>query len=186
MEQSNKRILIFSISLGAVAAWLTANHGKAQYNFSGVYVTCEMANSYYDAAVKNTGNTTAHIRVNVIINYRRQIKDENGNTIGYGTLFPQPPVYGTDYTLDINHNDWVQGADGYYYYKYPVAPGATTTNLITGFDLKGGTPKGYEFRFEYLCEAIQSDPNGTPAAQAWGATVDGNNHITGANEITWE
>ncbi len=178
--------LIFVIGIGATVAWLTGYDGDITYSFGGAEVPCQVVNSYNNAAVQNIGNVNAHIRVRVIVHYRKKILDANGNITGYGALFPQPPLWGTDYAIDYNLTDWVQGSDGYYYHKTPVAPGATTPQLVTGFHLYTNAPEGYELRVEYLAEAIQSDPNGQPATEAWKAYVDENNHITGADEFTWD
>ncbi len=171
--------LIFTTSLGIMAAWLTGYDGDVAHPFDGAYVTCQTVNSYNNIAVVNTSNVNAHIRVRVVVHYREKLADGT-----YGNLFYSEPA-ATDYTITYNLTDWVQGDDGYYYHKAPVAPGVTTPQLVTGFSLYTNPPPGYEFRVEYLAEAIQSDPNGKPATEAWKAHVDENNHITGADEYTW-
>lgn len=169
-------LFMITASIGVVAAYLTGYDGHVDYTFSRTEVTCQTVNDYNNIAVQNTCQTPVHIRVKVITNYR--LKLGNGT---YGNLFYADPVLGTDYTITFNLTDWLVGDDGYYYYRYPVAPGATTAQLVTGLSVPpGGTPEGYEFRVEYLAEAIQTTPDGLPAFQAWGATVDGNNNITGA------
>ena len=174
--------LILAACLGVTTAWLTGKDGSGAYSFDGAYVTCQVTDSYNNATVTNTGNVNAHIRVKVITHYREKL----GNGI-YGNLFWSEPVLGTDYSIDYNLTDWVKGNDGYYYYRYPVAPDTKTARLVTNFSLinSGGVPSdAYELRVEYLAEAIQSDPGGAPAKEAWKAHVDGNNHITGADGFT--
>ncbi|MBU3840295.1 MAG: hypothetical protein IAA25_04825 [Candidatus Ruminococcus intestinipullorum] len=34
-------------------------------------------------------------------------------------------------------NTWIDGGDGFYYYRYSVAPGTETTELLSGVDAKG-------------------------------------------------
>ena len=168
--------LIFAACLGVTAAWLSDKDLGATHSFGPAQVSCQVVNSYDNAAVQNTDTVNEHIRVKIIVHYREKLAGG-----GYGSLWPQPAVEGSDYTFTYNLNDWVQGADGYFYCKAPVAPGATTPQLINGVSPDfSRVPAGYEMRIEYLAEAIQSDPNGRPATEAWKATVDGNNYITGA------
>ncbi len=169
-------ILVLTVGLGITFAWLTGSDDETDYLFAGVEATCQTVNSYNNIAVQNTCDISEHIRVKMITNYRKQLEN---NT--YGNLFYTEPVHGTDYTITFNETDWVRGDDGYYYYRYPVAPNATTAQLVTSFNVLTNPPEGYELRVEYLCEAIQVIPNGRPATEAWGAMVDGNNNITGAS-----
>ena len=70
-----------------------------------------------------------------------------------------------DYTIELNLKDeadnviWIEGSDGYYYYKYPVAPKASTAILIkTCSPIATQTPEGYGLNVEILGSAIQSVP----------------------------
>lgn len=169
--------LILALGLGFTIAWLSGSAGPASYNMEGVHVSCKMVNDYYNPAVENQGNIESYIRVAMVVNYRK--KPASGET-EYGVLFPQKPVEGSDYkiaynTSPYNQDDWLKGADGYYYYKYPVAPGGVTTQLINNVYDIYGTPDGYELRLEYLCEAVQAVPDGRAVIEAWGATLNGRN-----------
>lgn len=169
--------LLLAVGIGITTAWLSGYDAGGAFRFEDAMVQCQTVNSYDNIAVQNTDEVFAHIRVKAIVHYREKLSDGT-----YGSLYPQPAVEGSDYTFTINTTDWVKGDDGYYYYRSPLAPGATTPQLVNGINLDfNGVPEGYEMRIEYLAEAIQSDPSGRPAQQAWGATIDGNNRITGAS-----
>ena len=102
--------------------------------------------------VQNTGNTDAWIRAAIIVTWKDGV---NGNVYG------SAPAKNTDYTIQIG-GDWLEGADGFYYYKSPVAGGGSTTNLIvTCSPVAGRTPEGYGLNVEILSSALQSKPDST-------------------------
>ena len=58
--------------------------------------------------------------------------------------------------LTVSGTDWVQRGN-YYIYTQPVLPGATVN-----FTVGGSSP------YNVLAEAIQAEPGGRPAQEAWG------------------
>lgn len=124
--------------------------------------------------IKNTGDIDAYIRVAVVVNWM----NEDGSKV-----WATKPVKGTDYTIDWasddteNPTDWVQGDDGYYYYKHAVAPAGLTEILINEAELKEGVtaPVGtdgtqYYLSIEIVASGIQATPTSVVATQ-WGVTV---------------
>lgn len=71
--------------------------------------------------IKNTGSSDAYIRATVVFNW----VNANGDM-----LYGEPPYENIDYTVSYNTTDWIQGSDGYWYYKYKVASNDSTKNLI--------------------------------------------------------
>lgn len=123
-----------------------------------------------NVTVKNTGEIKAYIRATVVVTW----KDESGNV--YGTK----PEENTDYTWTIpNNNNWVKGSDGFYYYKEPVDPNASTDVLLTACKLKEGVepPDGYNLSVEILAQAIQAEPT-SAVFDAWEVKVDKDGKIT--------
>ena len=106
-----------------------------------------------NVSVTNTSNIPAYIRVALVANYA----DADGN------LSPVNPAY----TLRWNETDWYLAADGYYYCKAAVAPGADTPVLIHSCSAEG-VPAGYHFELQVIASAIQSAPFDA-VSEAWGA-----------------
>ncbi len=69
---------------------------------------------------KNTGNTTAYVRATIVGYWI----DRSGDIVAPWTDFIVPPT-----TSGWRYND----ADGFYYYKIPVAPGDVTADLIESY-----------------------------------------------------
>ncbi len=192
-------LLIFGITAGVTFAWLTGFDGSKSYTLQGAYVDCDTTftatQRSASATVTNTGNADAYIRVELICHYREKLGSNQ-----YGTLFYTQPKFDStcpctsatidssscncDYTFTINTEAWVQGDDGYYYHKQPVTTTNKTEELFTDFAIRSGSaPNGYEFRIEVLGTAIQADPDGEAAIDAWGVTIE-NGVITAATGLT--
>ena len=76
--------------------------------------------------------------------------------------------------LDLNETDWTPGADGYYYYKHAVAPGAETAKLfehVTFSKDMGNAYQGATVHIYVTAEAVQ-----TANLEKYGA-VDVWNHV---------
>lgn len=64
--------------------------------------------------------------------------------------------------LDINKTDWIDGGDGFYYYKSPVAPGAETEKLFSQVKIAGSADNAYlgkELKLTVCAYAVQSEYN---------------------------
>lgn len=77
--------------------------------------------------------------------------------------------------------DWLYGKDGYYYYKYPVAAGTTTSQLLskvswrlTGTDLDVQY-KDSKLEIQVLADSIQSVTNS--AENYWGVQINSNGNL---------
>lgn len=82
--------------------------------------------------------------------------------------------------LDINSTDWIDGNDGFFYYKKPVAPGAETEKLFTEVKISGRAGNEYIGKtvvISVMAYAVQSEYNdassplkvaGWPAERAGG------------------
>lgn len=95
--------------------------------------------------VQNTGNIAAYVRVK-LVTYR---VNESGDHIGGTATIPA-------FTLGTN---WFE-KDGYYYYKLPVQPNATSGNLLgESITLQKYTDAdGGKQVIEVISESIQSVP----------------------------
>ena len=151
--------LLIVLLVGTTTAFLIASDGPIANIFKSSQVSCEVNEDPFDGTTKtnvtisNTGDTEAYIRAAIVVTWKDA---ENGNIYG------ATPIAGTDYTIELNLEDWIEGSDGYYYYKHPVAPknqNGVTTALITSCSvIQSKTPAGYGLNVEILGSAIQSVP----------------------------
>ena len=88
------------------------------------------------------------------------ITDKDGNIVS-----SVPGDY--DYQLELNiGNNWIPGTDGFYYYKEPVAPDASTAGSLLTCKAVYPTNPEYTLSVEILATAIQSTP-ANAARNAW-------------------
>ena len=178
--------VVLTVAVGVTLAYIFTKTDPVENTFKPSKVTCAViedgkttddpfgqvnVSSKSNVQIKNTGDTTAYIRVAIVVTW----KNKNGN------VWAQAPVEGTDYTIDWAYDDkdnptrWTPGDDGYYYYDFPVLPGEFTGILIKEAKLKEGyaAPVGtdgtqYYLSIEIVASAIQADGMGATTAQdAW-------------------
>ncbi|MBQ7047353.1 MAG: hypothetical protein IJN86_00225, partial [Clostridia bacterium] len=147
-------LIAVALAVGITLSYLFTQTDEKVNVFKPGNVQCEVVEVYNDnvkssITVKNTGNTEAYMRVCFTTYY----ENASGAKIGESATIPD---------FDLGDN-WVKGSDGFYYYKVPVAPGASTTDL-TGTDIVlqskediDGAPL-YQV-IEVFAEAIQAMPN---------------------------
>ncbi len=147
-------------TIGGTLAWLTTDTEPVINTFSPSHVSCEVEEAFdsdtgvkENVKIKNTSDIPAYIRVR-LVGYS---KDAEGNIVG-GTGLPENLV-----NMEIPAN-WLKIGE-YYYYLSPVAPDASTANLIDRCEL----PEGQVL--EILAEAIQSEP-AEAVTSAWAVTVN--------------
>ena len=152
-------LALISVTLvSTTAAFLTVSTEPAENIFDPSTVSCRVDEEFdgtekTNVTVSNTGDTEAYIRAAVVVTWKDTV---NGN------VYAKAPVKQTDYTIELNTVDWFCGMDGFYYYKYPVAPqaenGATTPLITSCKAIADKTPDGYGLNVEILASAIQSVP----------------------------
>lgn len=173
-RRANKRkatVLLTSLALlivlfvGTTTAFLFASDGPITNIFNSSKVTCQVNEDPFDGVTKNnvtisnTGDIEAYIRAAIVVTWKDKADDSTSN----GNVYGKAPVKDIDYTIALNLTDWIDGKDGFCYYKYPVAPsgqdGSTTTALITSCTvIQDNAPAGYGLNVEILGSAIQSVP----------------------------
>ncbi|SFN78002.1 hypothetical protein [Proteiniclasticum ruminis] len=73
--------------------------------------------------------------------------------------------------LDLNEEDWTEGADGWFYYNEILAPGETTENLFTQVTFPtslGNAFMNAEVEIDVLAQGVQSQNNGVTVQEATG------------------
>ena len=179
-------LLVLGVAVGGTVAFLSTRTDSKENTFTPSKVTCEVTETFNNnvksnVAVKNTGDTTAFIRAAINVTWMSNQDAANQ------TVSSKVPVKNTDYSIQLADNtNWIQGADGYYYYQLPVAPQDSTEVLIEECKLQNNAsvPDGYHLSVEIVASAIQSVPDSVVQSM-WHVTVaDGK--ITSANgsEVT--
>lgn len=180
-------VLLVGLGVGATVGLLQTRTNPVQNDFTYGKVSCQVLENFgqedefygkRDVKIQNTGNTDAYIRVLLVFTW----KDKDGN------IFVNKPVENQDFQINLAlSNGWILSNNdigAYIYYKYPVAPGASTPILVDGVRQAAGVtgPENgkYALSVEILAEAVQAEPE-QAVSDAWGATIeaDGALHIKG-------
>ena len=124
-----------------------------------------------NVVIKNTGDTEAYVRAAIVVTWVKEVTDSSGNKSL--ETYTGKPVEGRDYNITYGAGNWEKAADGFWYYKVPLAAKAVTTTLIdTCTAVDANTPKGYYLSVEILSSGIQSTPTSVVVEQ-WSSGVSG-------------
>ena len=167
-------VLILTLAVGGTIAFLSTKTDPVVNTFNPSQVTCSVVEDFdgktkTNVNVENTGDIPAFIRVKLVA-YRT---NDQGQHIGGTASLPA-------FTLGTG---WVKCGD-YYYYTYPVAPGATPADSLAEVikltenytDVDGGHQS-----IDVIAEAIQAGPEAAVKA-AWGVnfSMSGDNLVVPA------
>lgn len=174
-------LLVLGVAVGGTVAFLSTRTDSKVNTFTPSEVTCAVTETFENnvksqVAVKNTGDTTAFIRAAINVTWMSNQDAANQ------TVSAKVPVKDTDYSIKLADNtNWIEGADGYYYYQLPVDPQVSTGVLIEECKLQNNAsvPDGYHLSVEIVASAIQSAPDSVVQSM-WHVTVE-NGIITSAN-----
>lgn len=179
-------LLVLGVAVGGTVAFLSTRTDSKVNTFTPSEVTCAVTETFENnvksqVAVKNTGDTTAFIRAAINVTWMSNQDAANQ------TVSAKVPLKNKDYSITLAENtNWIQGADGYYYYQLPVKPQDSTKVLIEECKLlkDASVPDGYHLSVEIVASAIQSAPDSVVQSM-WHVTVE-NGIITSANgsEVT--
>lgn len=159
-------LILAATTVSGTIAYLIEESGSVNNDFTYGEVSCRVTEDFdgrvkENAAIRNTGNTSAYIRAGINVSW----KDSRGNVYG-------EPVKTGDYVLQINTADWME-KDGFFYCRKPIGAGETTPVLIQKCMLtpQAEAPEsGYSLSVEILADAVQSSPVHA-VSQAWAVTA---------------
>lgn len=157
-------LCVLTATVGGAYAYITAQTPSLSNRFDPVEVTCAVEEVFdgtvkKNVTVRNTGDIDAYIRATVVINWVNE----------QGQVLATAPVEGIDYTLALGDSDWIKGSDGFWYYRYTIAPSAATPDLLAAIS-PATTRKGYHLQVQVLATAIQAAPI-TVVTEAWSVAV---------------
>jgi len=171
-------VLAALLVVGGTMAWFTAGAGPVTNTFTAGTVEIELHDVTYDdlqalvpfpengiqnvnpgddytkiVYVKNTGSKAVYVRVYLTPAWT----DPEGASLPLEAGDPSVPM--ATFPL-LTGSKWVLHTDGYYYYKDPVAPGASTQNLIEQVIFAGAEMtndyQGATFTLKVEAEAVQA------------------------------
>lgn len=180
-------VLVLGVAVGGTVAFLSTRTDSKENTFTPSEVTCKVTETFgnnvkSNVAVQNTGDTTAFIRAAINVTWMKDAETGTEYEAADQTVSAKVPVKDRDYSIKLADNtNWIQGADGYYYYKLPVDPQVSTGVLIEECKLQNNAsvPDGYHLSVEIVASAIQSAPDSVVQSM-WHVTVE-NGIITSAN-----
>lgn len=146
-------VLLLGVAVGTTVAYLIDStkeiENKFEYAKTDVTVTEEFnGTEKSNVQVKNESNIPVYIRATYVVNW----VDKAGNIVT-----SVPAGYSYVLTPDASGN-WVQGKDGYYYYKDPVPAGKETQGSLLYCKVTYLENPEYTLNVEILATAIQSEP----------------------------
>ena len=159
-------VLILGAVVGGTLAYLAARTDAIVNTFNPAKVDITVDENFNgktkeNVKITNTGDTDVYIRATYVVTW----KDTDGN------VYPEQPQPEDDYTIGLNPDGGWYHFNGYYYYTYPVASGASTGVLIDlCTPVTGRAPEGYTLSVNVLASAIQSVP-AEAVGQAWVVSI---------------
>lgn len=174
--------LACAIGVGSTVAFITTSTETVENTFTATDVTCAVQEDFNNnvknnVSVKNTGNIDAYIRAYVSVTWQNEQGEIYGGAVPKDDTDYEILWYNEDTDNSIPDN-WIKGADGFYYYKTAVAPEQSTTVLFTDCQPMSTAPDGYSLSVEIIASAIQSKPGDAVAAWSSGvATLDSNGSL---------
>lgn len=168
---SNKKavaffVLIIAVTIlviGSTIAYVIAKTNSLENRFTPPNLDIEIGQSN---TIVNSGDIPVYVRVALVSNWV--------NTTDGSTLSTAPNVV----YVFADPDQWVQGSDGFYYYKKPLAATASIRTLESATITNDTTiPDGCKLQVQVLSSAIQSTP-AEAVAEAWGVTVNADGTLT--------
>lgn len=166
--------LVCLLIAGGVFAYMYKKTAVTSNKFVPAEIVCTL-NETYDktSSQKNSititndkekgSNINAYLRV-MLVSYW---VDDEGNVVSKASEMP---------TIEYDQSKWVKSAtDHIYYYKEPVEPEETTSNLLEEgkvISLTEDTSANIYQVVEVFAEGIQANPTST-VSSAWGVTISG-------------
>lgn len=166
-------VLVTMAGAGTALAWLTAQTSTANRFVAGTAqptVVEDFADGgalKRDVRVANDQPDNVDVYVRAVVSIAWQDAD--------GAQLWDAPRYGMDYSMtwgtaaDSAGGSWRMARDGLYYYTAPLAPGASTTNLIDTCS-PTSTSSDRHLVVDIAVQAIQAHP-ADAVTGAWGAPV---------------
>lgn len=167
-------VAVVAVAAGGTFAWFTDSSETKTNAFSNGEVSCKIEETFEngvksDVKVKNTGTVDAYVRAALVINW----VDESGN------VYASAPEENSDYTIQLDTENWFEASDGYYYCKNKVVPNSESAVFIIECRQSdsAAAPEGCHLQVKVIASAIQADPDDAVQA-AWTSVAVSNGQLS--------
>lgn len=163
-------VLILALSIGTTVAYLLDHTESVTNTFTPAKVEVKVEETFTDNRIKenigakNTGDIPVYIRITLVEYWKK------------GEDIVAKPEGASVTKTGLNSTNWIE-KDGIYYYKTPLAPKASTEDLIK--TVTADFPSGYTYHMDVYTEAVQAEPT-SAVIDAWKVVLDGTS-ITAVN-----
>lgn len=137
-------VLLLVAALDTTIAFLALRTDSIENRYPAPELNIENAEN----TIVNSGDVPMYVRAATILTWVSEA-DEN-------TILSKEPVYGQDYTLTFDEENWFKASDGFYYSKKAVNAGEKITLLTAGKQEQ--KKDGYTLRLRILSSGIQTEP----------------------------
>lgn len=173
----NKIVVVSTITLillllgGTSMAWFVSNPDALSNKFTAGTVKVEVLEPGFKNIPNAAGNTThgKNVKVKSLGSKKTYVRVR---LVPMWENEPSLPVSNVTLNLvnvgESGDKDWVDGGDGYYYYKYYLTTGQETSLLLDGvtFGELGPEYEGKTFILKVVAEAVQASNNAYK--EVWG------------------
>ena len=171
-------VMLMALTVGGTLALLIADTEPVVNTFTPGSTDIKVEETFdqttkSNVKVTNNGDVPVYIRVAIIPTW----EDSDGDPVGVAASLSDLDIdWGAeDDTEAAPGNNWVKGADGFWYYTEQVAADASTEQLIESATVQ--TANAYHMNLQILAQSIQAEPD-EAVGEAWSndkVTVTGNN-----------
>lgn len=149
-------IILIALVLGTTSAWFLASESKANEFKMGTIEVEVLEPGFQDLTDVSAGEYTKNVKVASRGTKRSYVRV---------ALFPEwsePSLPISNVQLNLNLVDWVDGGDGFYYYKYYLTENQETSLLLNSvtFSQLGPEYDGQTLTIKAMAEGVQITNNG--------------------------
>lgn len=146
-------IVLATALVGSTLAYVIVKTQELKNQFDPPHVEIAVQGN----TIQNKSDVPMYVRATIVATFI----DEDGNTSSF------MPTDGIDYLLTLDTENWLRGSDGFYYYKSPVAAGASVS-LVTKAVQSIDGDNGLALQIQVVASSIQTDPSDV-VTSAWPA-----------------
>ncbi len=119
--------------------------------------------AYFTDYEEAKGGADVHLNGSSLVH---EEADENGKVLqventGETDLLVRVGIYGDNITIDAPSEDWVEGSDGFWYYKKILEAGNTTSVINVRIDKAKADEAGHDFDIVVAHESVRVIYDGT-------------------------
>lgn len=144
-------VVLLALVVGITSAWFLASESKASEFKMGTVKVEVLEPGFNDLTGIQTGTYNKNVKVISRGTKRTYVR------VSLAKEWTEPSLPTSNVQLNLNLTDWVDGNDGFYYYKYYLTKDQETSFLLQSvtFNSVGPEYKGQTFTIKALAEGVQ-------------------------------